>query len=209
MKHARVRTSAVIATLGLMVAGVGALVAPTASATPQQQSARSTAGLSGTTSVTTAPGIAATLVQAGVIPLPVRPATVRAGFTHGFTLTYGFPITGGKPDLDRGKGHILHSGGINLISLGGDTLEIGRFDIDLAAGKVFAREVNFEAQRIPVFDLDLSNLRVTMRHGATVLSDIGLKLDPVAAGALNETFGLGLPMDGSLVFGEARVVLRG
>jgi len=208
MKHTRSRTSVVIGLLALLFAGLGSLVAPAASATPAQAGQRGS-GLSGTTAVTTAPGIAATLVRAGVIPLPVQPASVRVGFEHGFDLTYGFPITGGKPDLDRGKGHILHSGGINFVAVDGDTLEIGKFDIDLAAGKIFAREVNFEANRIPVLDLDLSKLRVSMRHGSTVLSNIGLYLDPVAADALNATFGLDLPEDGTLLFGKGRVTLRG
>ncbi len=204
MRHVRKRTAAVVATLGLMLAGLGGLVAPGASAAPQQTTHRGS-GLSGTTAVTTAPGIAGTLVKSGVIPLPVPPASVRLGYDHGINLTYGFPITGGNPDLDHGTGHILHAGGVNFLGLRGGKLEIGKFDIDLAAGKVFAREVNFEANRIPVFDLDLSKLQVTTRHGTTVLSGIGLDLDPVAADALNTTFGLGLPDDGSLLFGTARV----
>lgn len=87
-------------------------------------------------------------------------------------------------------------------------LEIGKFDIDLAAGKIFATQVNFEKARIAVLDLDLSGLKVTTRHGATVLSGIIVKLDPAAADALNATFGLSLPNDGSLVFGSATVTLR-
>jgi hypothetical protein len=41
-----------------------------------------------------------------------------------------------------------------------------------------------------------------------VLSGITLRLDPVAAQALDKTFGINLPTDGSLVFGTARVILR-
>jgi hypothetical protein len=41
-----------------------------------------------------------------------------------------------------------------------------------------------------------------------VLSNVGLNLDPVAADALNATFGLALPNDGSLRFGTAEVVLK-
>jgi hypothetical protein len=47
----------------------------------------------------------------------------------------------------------------------------------------------------------------TRSDGATVLSGITVRLDPAAAGALNSTFGVSLPTDGSLVFGTARVVL--
>jgi hypothetical protein len=209
MRHLRPRRSAVVAALGLLLAGLTTLVAPTATAAPSlQEFGHSGSSLHGTTAVTTARGIAGTLVGLGVIPLPVQPATVRPGFEHGFTLTYGFPVTGGNPDLEKGTGHVFHSGGINFVGLSGATLEIGKFDIDLAAGKIFAREVNFEKNRIPVLDLDLSKLRVSMRHGATVLSGIGLKLDPVAADALNATFDIDLPNDGSLLFGKAKVTLR-
>lgn len=183
-----------------------ALTAAPAVATPARASAGS--GLSGATAVTTAPGIATTLIRAGVLPLPVVPGTgFRLGYSDGLTATYRFPITGGNPDLAAGTGDILHSGGINFVSRR-SRLEIGRFDIDLAAGKVFATQVNYAPARLPVLDLDLSGLTVASRDGATVLSGITVRLDGVAAGALNSTFGLGLPTDGSLVFGSATVTLR-
>ena len=68
--------------------------------------------------------------------------------------------------------------------------------------------MNFAAGRIPVLDVDLSHLAVSTVGGRTVLSGITLRLDPVAAHALNATFGLALPTDGSLVFGHARVAIN-
>ena len=41
-----------------------------------------------------------------------------------------------------------------------------------------------------------------------MLSGITLRLDPVAARALNATFGLKLPTDGSLTFGHAQVAIN-
>jgi hypothetical protein len=58
-----------------------------------------------------------------------------------------------------------------------------------------------------VLDLDLSGLQVKTTATRTVLTGITVKLDPAAAGALNATFGLALPTDGSLVFGTARVAV--
>ncbi len=166
------------------------------------------AGLKGTTSVTTAPGIATALLHGGVLPLPVVPGTsLRVTRLSPLQVTYGFPVTGGQPDLAGPSGHVYHSGGIYFASRKAH-LEIGRFDIDLAKGKIFARQVNFAAARIPVLDLDLSGLKVTTSHGRTVLSGIVVRLDGAAASALNATFGLALPTDGSLVFGTARVALR-
>ena len=58
-----------------------------------------------------------------------------------------------------------------------------------------------------MLDLDLSGLQVKTTRHRTVLTGITVKLDPAAAGALNATFGLALPTDGSLVFGTARVAI--
>jgi hypothetical protein len=170
------------------------------SATHRQQ-------LSGTTTVTTAPGIASALLGAGVVPLPTPGTRLSIASLSKLTVSYGFPITGGNPDLAGPSGDINHSGGINFVSRAAH-LEIGRFDIDLAAGTIFARQVNFAAGRIPVLDVDLSHLAVSTVGRRTVLSGITLRLDPVAAHALNATFGLALPADGSLVFGYARVAIN-
>ena len=164
--------------------------------------------LSGTTTVTTAPGIATTLLRAGILPLPTAGTHFGIASLAPLKVSYGFPITGGQPNLSGPSGDILHSGGINFVARGAH-LEIGRFDIDLAAGKIYARQVNFAAARIPVLDLDLSHLAVSTSGANTVLSGISLRLDPAAAGALNATFHIALPTDGSLVFGTGRVVLRG
>jgi hypothetical protein len=161
----------------------------------------------GTTSVTTAPGIAGTLIGAGILPLPVRGTSFRLGYDHGLTATYGFPITASTANLSGPSGDIRHSGGIDFVSRHG-YLEIGGFDIDLAAGKIFTAKVDFAPGRIPALDVDLSGLKVTTTRWSTRLSGIVLRLDPAAAGALNSTFHLALPTNGSLVFGSAVITLN-
>lgn len=209
MRASRARTPLLLAVVATLFAGLAALVAPAASATTAPSTAQATVSqLRGTTSVTTAPGIAGTLIKAGVLPLPVPPTSFRFGYDDGINATYGFGITGGNPDLEKGTGHILHSGGIDFVDLKGNSLEIGRFDIDLAKATVFTREVNFERARIPALDVDLSNLQVRTHGGTTVLTGIDLYLAPAAADAVNATFGLHLPDDGSLLFASARIVLR-
>jgi hypothetical protein len=199
----RAITAAVVAA-GVVFAG---LVAP-AEARSEHHRHEHRSGL-GSTTVTTAPGIAGALIGAGVAPLPVPPRTgFRVSFKDGLAVSYRFPITSNTANLAQGSGDINHAGGILFVS-GKAKLEIGKFDIDLAAGKIYARQVNFAPARIAVLDLDLSGLQVrTGRDDSTVLSGIGLDLDPVAAGALNSTFGLSLPTDGSLRFGTARVVIK-
>ena len=162
----------------------------------------------GATTVTTAPGIATTLLKAGIVPLPVARTGLDISRRDGLQVSYTFPITANTADLADGTGNIRHAGGIWFVSRHAN-LEVGRFDIDLAAGKVFATQVNFAPSRVALLDLDLSALQVSAGpHGSTVLSGITVKLDPEAAGALNTTFGLTLPTDGSLVFGTATVLLR-
>lgn len=160
----------------------------------------------GMTTVTTAPGIASALLKSGIVPLPTRGTEFRLSYKNGIVVSYGFPVTGGNPDLTAGTGDILHSGGINFVS---DTakLEVGKFDIDLKAGKIYATEVNHAPARVAILDLNLSDLKVSMKGHRTTLTGISLNLDPAAASALNATFGSALPTDGSLVFGSAKVVL--
>lgn len=208
----------VLATIVTAFATTGALAVP-ASAAPVTAAPTTTAPttpnpadmakLRGITKVTTAPGLAATLLRAGVVPLPVPPTKTHVGFEGDLTVTYGFPITGGDAELGGPSGDILHSGGLNFVSFKGAKLEIGKFDISLDDGVIYATEVNFAPGRIPVLDLDLTNLKVKTKANKTVLTGIKLLLDPAAADALNATFGLSLPNDGSLVFGSGKVVLRG
>ncbi|MGL1489085.1 hypothetical protein ACSTJG_24965, partial [Vibrio parahaemolyticus] len=47
----------------------------------------------GTTTVTTAPGIATTLLSAGIVPLPQTGTSVGISFGGGLRVSYGFPIT--------------------------------------------------------------------------------------------------------------------
>jgi hypothetical protein len=197
--------------LGLAVALPLALSAPASASTTRSHSKHhatmSQSGLAGLTTVTTAPGIAKALLSAGIAPLPVKPGTkFGVARLHPLKVSYGFPVTGGNPDLTGPSGDIFHSGGINFVSRTAK-LEIGKFDIDLAAGKVYATEINHAPGRIAVLDLDLSGLQVKTTATRTVLTGITVKLDPAAAGALNATFGIALPTDGSLVFGTARVAI--
>ena len=209
--------------LGVLVTAVGAVTAatvalapgasarPTAPARPAARlhAAHGASSALGVTTVTTAPGIATTLLKAGIVPLPQRGTALRVSVRHGLQVAYGFPITSSTADLGTGSGDILHSGGITFVSRRA-SLAIGNFDISLADGTVYATRVNGAAGRVATLTLDLSGLRVTTtRKGDTLLSGIGVNLAPAAAGALNATFGTALPTDGSLHFGTASVLLKG
>jgi hypothetical protein len=208
MKRLRVLTTS----LGLGLAATVAL-APAVEARPtspgqglgHHAAARSALGA---TTVMTAPGIAATLSKAGILPLPVARTGLGISLRNGLQVSYRFPITANTADLATGSGNIRHAGGIWFAGRHA-RLEVGRFDIDVAAGTVFATEVNFAPGRVALLDLDLSALKVTAGpDGSTVLTGITVRLAAEAADALNATFGLALPTDGSLAFGTAQVRLR-
>jgi hypothetical protein len=197
----RLSRLAIGATTALLAASL-AVAAPAAAS-----SVHTARGLSGATTVTTAPGIATTLIGKGVLPLPILPNTgFRLGYHDGLTATYRFPITSGNPSLSGPSGDILHSGGIYFTSLRAH-LAISNFDIDLAAGKVFATKLNGAPARVAVLDLNLSTLKVTTSNGATVLSGITVTLDSEAASALDATFA-NLNLPAGLAFGSATVTLR-
>jgi hypothetical protein len=196
-----VKTKLVLGVTGVALAGLVAAAAPAAA------TSHTSSTLRGTTAVTTAPGIATTLLGQGVLPLPLPGTGIRIGFSGGLTVTYRFPITSGNADLASLSGDIFHSGGINFVSFRAH-LSIADFDINLPTAKVYATKVNGAAARVPILDLNISGLKVTSVRDATVLSGIKLYLDPAAAGAVNSTFHLSLPTDGSLLFGTATVTLR-
>ena len=141
------------------------------------------------------------------LPLPTLGTRFQRRVAHPLTVSYAFPITGGNPDLAGPSGDIYHSGGINFVSSKA-RLEIGRFDIDLAAGKIFTRAVNFAPGRIPVLDLDLSPPLGPHRRGAHRAVRHHAAAGPGCGPGPERTFGLALPTDGSLVFGHARVAIN-
>jgi hypothetical protein len=200
-----IRTKLLLAVSAVTLAGLVATAAPATAAPSEVLPA-----LRGATSVTTAPGIVSALVGKGVLPLPVAPKTgFRLGLPGGqLAAKYTFPIYRGNPDLSGPSGDILHEGGINFVGTHGRHLSIRTFDIDLAAGKVFANRVNGAKAHVAILDLDLAGLSVAQKNGATVLSGIKVTLDAEAAGALNATFA-GLDLPAGLGFGTAQVVLKG
>jgi len=73
-------------------------------------------GLSGRTTVTTAPGIAEALVQNGVLPIVTAPGTQGLRYDGGLTVTAAFPVTGGRVALNPPSGKVYHRGGITFVN---------------------------------------------------------------------------------------------
>ncbi|MEO9139254.1 MAG: hypothetical protein ABI345_09330, partial [Jatrophihabitans sp.] len=124
MKRFGVITAAIATAAAATVA-----LAPGAQARPaphwNSHSSHSTSSSLGTTTVTTGRGIAATLLRAGIAPLPLLPRTgFGVSLRHGLQVSYAFPITSSTANLGTASGDILHAGGIVFASRKA-SLEIG------------------------------------------------------------------------------------
>jgi Htaa len=181
------------------LAGAGTAAAAPDTATPLR---------SGTTTVTTGPGIATTLLRNGILPLATPPG--RQGFGYGrggLTTSFSFPVTGGAVDLATLAGTITHRGGITFVNLrSGKRLAVSDFVIDTRTGTLTAR-VNRTSTRIAVFTLDLSAATVDAAGTTVKVGNIDVRLTAGAADALNQALGTHVFADG-LDLGTARTTLR-
>jgi hypothetical protein len=196
IRHA-VRRLAVLATVGLVAVGVAA--SPAVAAPSRLEGGRTT--------VTTAPGIAKTLVRNGILPVVTRPGRAGIRFDHGLRVTASFPVTGGAVSLDPLGGQVKHRGGIKFVNLrNGRSLEVGNFIIDLNTAQLTGA-VNRGTTRVPVFDLDLSAASIQVKGDTVYVRNVGLDLSSAAAGALNSTLHTSL-FAGGLRFGSAASTIR-
>lgn len=200
MRHRVLRSLAIAGAAATLLV---AIPAGTASAAPDA----ATALRGGTTTVTTGPGIAGTLLRNGILPLAVPPGRQSFGYDRGLTTSFSFPVTGGAVDLGTLAGTIEHRGGITFLNLrNGKRLTVSDFVIDTRTGTLTGR-VNRTATRVPVFTLDLSAATVSAAHGRVAVGNIDVRLTAVAAGALNQTLGTHV-FAGGLDLGTARTSLR-
>lgn len=100
----------------------------------------------------------------------------------------GFPITGGKVNVDNLSGKIVHKGGLTF-SGAGTSLTVENFVIKLGSKNVIRASVA-GGGHVRLADLDLSNAKVKQRGGKVVVSNVGVGLANRAAKALSATFGL-------------------
>jgi len=163
----------------------------------------------GTTTVTTAPGVAAALLENGIVPhatWPARESVVcRSG---GPAVRFTFPVTGGIVTLNPLGGKIYHRGGILFINKNnGKKIKVSRFTIDLAHADLTGIVNGNPRARVRLFRLDLSRAKLAAGHHAVAARDISLKLTSAAARALNAALGTRL-FSAGLDLGTAKTKLR-
>jgi hypothetical protein len=194
-----------LAALAIVGALVGFLAPVSASAGTQTHPALHIR--TGTTTVTTAPGVATALLGKSIVPFVTAPghSTLILPST-GPALVASYPVTGGSVGLNPPRGVIRHSGGLLLINLAnGKMIQVNNFIIDIKAAVLTAHVVGTTA-RVPVFKLDLRHAVISVRHHVITISRVGLLLTKTAATALNGALGTTVFAQ-NLFFGTARTKL--
>jgi hypothetical protein len=159
------------------------------------------------TTLTTDPATTDALVQHGILPLPVGPATVAPRFGHdGLSLRYGFPITGGRVDAATLVGFINHSGGLRFVNVAnGHTLTLTGFRIRISDHPGLTAEVNRDPSvRVRILNLDLGNAKVVKQPPRVRVGNVKASLTKTAAAALNDALGVSFFSQG-ITLGTAQV----
>lgn len=199
------RTRILPLALGLLVAMV---VAVTAGATTADAAKVRLDGVS--TKLVTDPATTGVLIHNGIIPLPVRPASVWPVFPGGhFALAYRFPITGGRVNPDTLAGKINHSGGLRFLNLSNfHSLKLTEFRIVTKGEPRLTAIVNDDpSARVRILDLDLSPAEIERMGRIVRIKGVDATLTQVAADALNATLGVSLFAEG-IDLGDAYVTAR-
>ena len=197
--------------LAVIAAAAGLLLGPAAGiASAGARPAASAVHLrGGTTSVTTASGIAVALFKNGIVPVAVRPGRETIKYKHQqIAAKLAFPVTGGKVSLSPLGGYITHRGGIRFIDLNtGKHITVSDFVISLTHGNLTGI-VNYNPKaRVALFNLSLAHATLKAGKHSVRASGIVVTLTRTAAGALNAALGTSL-FSAGLKLGTASTVLR-
>ena len=153
----------------------------------------SSASAASRTVVTVNPTALPTLLAVGVAP--VAPGNL----TVGDVVQASFPING---NLSGNRKVITHRGGLSFVPLGGGTLQITNFNIDLKRSQLTAVTVLNGDElpfRVPVFDIGATQSIAGEPACAGVHA--GLTLTAAAAGALGAPGAAGAPIGNACVGG--------
>jgi hypothetical protein len=195
---------------------MGLLLAPLAGTTVASASTKAPATKSwsvwlkgGTTTVTTAPGLALTLIENGVVPVGVAPGTEQLKLVQGAAAAqFAFPVTGGKVSLSPLGGTIDHRGGILFADYKtGKHVEVSDFVINLSQGDLTGIVNGNPSTRVALFSLSLAHAKLSSGKHHLQATGITVDLTPGAAAALNGALGTTL-FTGGLDLGTAATSVR-
>jgi hypothetical protein len=208
--------------LAVAATGAGLLLAPLLGTTAASASTRAPASTKapagtsssvwlrgGTTTVTTAPGIALTLIENGIVPVGVAPGTEQLALVHGSAAAkFAFPVTGGRVSLSPLGGTIDHRGGILFVDYKtGKHVEVSNFIIDLTHGDLTGIVNGNPSARVALFTLSLAHAKLSASKHCLTATGITVDLTAGAAAALNGALGTTL-FAGGLDLGTAATSVR-
>lgn len=198
------RRLSVVALLGVLV---GLLVPAGASAAATHQIR------SGTTTVSTAPGVAKALLGQGIAAFVTSPGsqtTKNLAATTGPVVVGSYPARSGSIGVGPLRGTVNHVGGLLMANLktGIGQVLVDNFAIDLKAKQLTAR-VPALGTRVAIFSLNLSKAKAAVTGHVFTASGIILRVTATAAQALNTSLGTTIFTAG-MTFGTAstRLVTR-
>jgi hypothetical protein len=162
-----------------------------------------------TTTVTTAPGIALTLIENGIVPVGVAPGAEQLELVHGSAAArFAFPVTGGTVSLSPLGGTIDHRGGILFVDdKTGKHVEVSNFVIDLSQGDLTGIVNGNPSARVALFTLSLAHAKLSAGKHCLQATGITVDLTAGAAAALNSAIGTTL-FSGGLDLGTAATSVR-
>jgi hypothetical protein len=163
----------------------------------------------GTTTVTTASGIAVALFKNGIVPVATLPGREVIKYRHGqVAAKFGFPVTGGKVSLSPLGGSITHRGGIAFIDLStGKKIRVSDFVISLTHATLTGIVNGNAKARVTLFNLSLAHATLKASRHFVRASGIVVTLTKTAASALDAVLGTKL-FSAGLTLGTAATVLR-
>jgi hypothetical protein len=196
--------------LAVIAASAGLLLGPAAGiASARAHPAASVHLTGGTTTVTTANGIAVALFKNGIVPVATLPGREVVKYRHGQVgVKFAFPVTGGKVSLSPLGGFITHGGGILFIDLStGKQIKVSDFVISLTHGNLTGIVNGNPKARVTLFNLSLKHATLKAGKHSVRASGIVVTLTKTASSALDATLGTSLFSPG-LKLGTASTVLR-
>lgn len=204
--RALLRIAAVTTATGLLLAPVAGVASASASH-PAVTRAATVHLRGGTTTLTTVPGLAHTLLGHGIAPFATAPGTESLlGSTSNPQLKFSFPVTGGRVNPSRLHGSIKHRGGILFVNTSnGASVKVSRFTINLTHHRL-SGVVSALGVRVIVASLNFSHARIRVGLHRVRASRIGARLTTAAAVALDSALGTSLFVGGMKIATVATLV---
>jgi hypothetical protein len=207
----RLAVSVAVAGLSLgAAAGAASASASTGRARDQIAAAPVQRVTSGTTTITTAPGLVSGLLAASIAATAITPASEVGATANGQLVEYfSTPVLPSVISLAHLSGWLNHTGGIFFLRPGVPVREISYSDFIVnIKNRLLSAMVDGNPQkRIGLLEVDLTNATYTQSKTTVRATGIVLRVTPAAASEFNAALGIPLLTPGQ-DFGTATTVLK-